>query len=309
MRTKSLSLIVALLVVGTAVLAVTPTVEAQKPKPTVTMSLNAPGQLVKPLQGAITFTGTVNFVAEVSAASEIKGVQVTYTVTNQPAWASVTVTPTTDVIALTQGAAGAGSAQVTGNRAFQVIVSATDLAPAFQPAIVEIQAATLPSSAFDAGQGKATVPIEADYFALLDLNLGQKIQIQRPQQPANFPLTITNLGNANTRINFEVLEKAANLQVPPPNSVILQSKQAGGQTNAQQITLTIQTPYKNGYLNVVGVVTYKLTSHYALDPKKKGPDENVAVVVTTKGFYVPGPELFGVIGILGVAALFLRRRG
>jgi hydrogenase/urease accessory protein HupE len=58
----------------------------------------------------------------------------------------------------------------------------------------------------------------------------------------------------------------------------------------------------------VGTVTYKVTSAYALDPKLTGDSALVGIVLTTKGFYVPGPELPFVIGLVVLGALVIRRR-
>lgn len=305
MRTKTKSLILALVILGTALIALAPTAQAQG-STTLTIVLSSPGQQVKPLQGSISFQGTATFVAESTAQSSFTGVQITYSVKSAPAWASVTISPQTDVF--TFGSTPTPGATVTGTKTFSVTVSASDQAPAFSPGPIEIQAVTSTTPAFKAANGLGSVPIEADYFALIDLNLAEKIKVDRPQTPVIFPLTITNLGNANTKVNFELADYTQNLQVPVPDSVTLQSRQAGGSTNQQTVNLQVQTPYKNGYLNEVGVVNFKVISHYALDPKKKAPDETVSVLVTTKGFYVPGAELPAVLALLGVAALFARRR-
>lgn len=306
MRTKSVTLIVAILLAGAA-LTLVPGAEAQgKPKPQVTVTLGTPSGQIKPLQSGVTIQGTVKAIVEQTVQSSITGVQVTYTVTNQPSWATVTFSPSTDILTFPPPSGASGTAEAS--RQFTITVYASGDAPAFTPAPLEITAVTSSTTSVDTASGKGLASIEADYFSLLDVALGERIRIERPQVAANFPLTITNLGNANTRVSFELVEATNGLQVPPPSSQVLQSKQAGGTQNSATIPITVQTPYKNGYMNQPGTVTMKILSSYALDPKKKGPDEQVSILLTTKGFYVPGLEIPLLIGLLGVSAVVLRRR-
>lgn len=306
MQLPKMQLLVLAMMVTSAIVVFVPTASAQQ-NTVVTLTVNPPSESVKPLQGAINFGGTVSVTFDNTGQTNIVGIPVTYQVTKQPAWAQVVVSPASDVIIV---AANPTSPQAsTGTKTFTVSVTASDQAPAFQPDTVEITATATPGSPnAKGGSAKASVPVTAAYFSILDAQLAETIKIERPQTAVIFPLKLTNFGNANTKVSFTVQDKAENLNVPVPIPIVLQSKQAGGNQISSEVPLTVQTPYKNGYMNEVGVVTYKITSAYALDPKLAGDSTQVSVVVTTKGFYVPGPEPIFMVGLVAVAALLLRRR-
>lgn len=303
MRNSTVSYLLVAAFMATALMAFAPTAQAQQ-SASIVVAMNAPSDPVKPLQGPLTFSGSVTFQGDTGGYTNVIGVPITYTVTKQPAWATVLVSPATDVIPVptTPGPTFSGS------RPFTVIVTASENAPAFTADQVEITATTTPGAGGKAASGKNAVPIVAGYFSIIDVQLAETIKVERPQTPVVFPVKVTNLGNANTKVTFAVQDKTENLQVPIPNPVTLQSRQAGGQQISTDVPLTIQTPYKNGYMNEVGLVNYKLTSAYALDPKIKGDESSVSVIVTTRGFYVPGPSPLLLVGLLGVAAVLLRRK-
>lgn len=305
MRTQKLTFLMLALLVGASALALVPTASAQNGG-TVTVTLNQPSEQVKPLQGAVTFTGTVTLIADYSGGLNPIGIPVTYTVANKPAWAQVLVSPATDVFPPPSAAAPSG-VSYSQTRQIQVTVTASQDAPAFTAEPIEITATPTSATPGSYTAGKGSVQIQAGYFSIIDVQLAEPIAVERPQSKVAFPLKITNFGNANTKVSFELISAADGFQTVIPNPVTLQSKQAGGNQISADIPLTIQTPYKNGYMNEVGVINYKLTSAYALDPKLKGDESPVSVLVTTRGFYVPGPSPILFLGLIGVVALALRR--
>ena len=307
MRTRIPQLLLAAALMGTVFAALAPTAEAQGSQYSIVLSLTPPSEKVKPLQGQIVFQGKVDFTGEPSNQGNLIGVPIEYKVTKQPAWAAVTISPGSDVIALTQGSGG----QFIGSKTFTVSVTANDQAPAFQSDTIEITVTAKPTVPNTPQKSAAqAVPIQADFFSILDVQLAQAIQQDRPQSTVTFPLRITNLGNGNTKVNFAIAEggNPQNLNAPLPIPITLQSKQAGGNAIMAEVPLQIQLPYQNGYMNEVGVVTYKITSNYALDSKLKGDETTLSVLVTTKGFYVPGPGPILMLGLLAAVAMVLRRR-
>lgn len=308
MRTRILQYLLAAALVGTVFAALVPVAEAQGagPQYSIVLSLTPPQDKVKPLQGQITFTGKVAYTGDPSSGGNLVGVPVSYKVTKAPAWAAVTISPGSDVITLTQGN------PYTGTASFNVAVTASDQAPAFQSDTIEITATITPSSPGATPKSSAqAVPIQADYFSILDVQLAQAIQQDRPQSTVTFPVKITNLGNGATKVNFDIAPEGnpQGLNVLVPGPITLQSKQAGGNQISAEIPLQIQLPHKNGYMNEAGSVRYKITSNYALDSKLKGDETTLSVLVTTKGFYVPGPEPIVMIGLLVAVAAAFRRRG
>jgi hypothetical protein len=299
-----------ILVVGSMMLgvfaALVPTASAQQ-QGSMTVTVTATSDPIKPLRPPVSMPGQVSLTVDNTAYSGVIGVPVKYTVSKQPAWATVIVSPATDIIP-PPSSPSPGTAY-TATRSFTVFITTTDQAPAFTPDTVEITVDTTSSPGGKALQGKTSFPIAADYFSVIDASLQEAVKVDRPQTPVVFPLKITNFGNAQTKVTITPADHDPALQVAIPQPVILQSKQAGGSVISADVPLTIQTPYHNGYLNVVGQANYKITSAYALDSKIVGDSSAVSVVLTTRGFYVPGFEpalLFAALG--GVAAIVAFRR-
>src|SRR5581483_1304670 len=304
MRSKT---ILNILIIGGLVLGglslVAPTASAQK-NGSLTFGAYAFSDPIKPLRPAVCQTQTVTFTADPSAYSGLIGVGVTYTVSKQPAWATVILSPSSDLFAnpATPGTTGSYSS----TRPLTVCITTSDQAPAFVNDQVEVSGTA--TAAAGSITGKTNFPIAADYFSIIDVNLQEAVKVDRPQTPVVFPLQITNLGNANTKVTILPDAPTGGLIVQTPQPVILQSKQAGGQQVTSTVSLTIQTPYHNGYLNQVAGENYKITSAYALDPKLVGDSSSVSVVLTTRGFYVPGFEPGLLVAALGGVALLLAIR-
>lgn len=123
---------------------------------------------------------------------------------------------------------------------------------------------------------------------------------EKPQSVAMFPLTLTHKGGAPVEVMLRVVGTTGDLQAPMPRPVVLK--------DTAQVPLTVQTPYRNGYLDDTGTVTYEVS---ARDPSSKAPvgeAQVFTVTVHTKGMYVPGPQLFAAMFAVAIAALLLRRR-
>lgn len=261
---------------------------------------------IKPLRPASCVTSTVTLTGSPDAYTGLIGVPVTFAVVKQPAWASIILSPTTAIFPSPSGA-GAASQNFVSTTPLQICVSTTDQAPAFQNDVVQISGTTnVPSGSQSGG---TSFQVGADYFSIIDVNLQEAVKVDRPQTPVVFPVKITNFGNANTKVTITPDVITGDLQAPAPQPVILQSKQAGGSQTQADVQLTIQTPYHNGYLNQVGTASYKVTSAYALDSKLAGDSSVISVVLTTRGFYVPGFEpALAALALVGVALVVAIRR-
>ena len=199
---------------------------------------------------------------------------------------------------------------VTQTFSANVVIYTLADAPAFTPGQIKISATALPNSDIAGSKATEVLQVTADFFSMIDAQITQTIQLAKPQQQVSYPITVKNLGNADTKLFFEIVSKPDNFEVIPPQPIILESKQRGGKTTQQDVFLTIQTPYKNGYMNSVGAVTMKIRSNYALDATKIGDSTQLSVLTTTKGFYVPGPDAAFFVIALGLVAVALggRRR-
>lgn len=149
-------------------------------------------------------------------------------------------------------------------------------------------------------------PAAAASAAPFDLVLATTEAWEKPQSVVVFPAQVTNKADTPIRLDFEVASKTDGLQAPQPNPVTLQG--AKGAIRALSIPFTVHTPFHNGYVDEDGTVTYRVRASHPESHAPLGDPQEFTLTVHTKGFYAPGPQLFGAMLALAVAALVLRRK-
>ncbi len=309
-RSKAASLALGgMLAVAFLAIAAAPASAQTEAPSTVTLKITPYEQPIKPLSALAILTATVGYQYMSAGSTALVASKVVLTVAESPPWAVVTISPSALLFPIKSP--GAANSQVdAGTLDAKIIVTATADAPAFTAGNIKIKANAERNQPIAQSSTEDNTLITADYFSIIDAQVQQPIRIIGPQKGVDFPLTVTNFGNANTKVNFEVLDKSGGLEVPIPQPLTLEAKQTGGTKNAQTVTFSLQTPFRNGYMNQPGIVNLKLKSAYALDPTKKGEEVTLSVLVTTKGFYVPGPgPVFVLVGLaLAVGIVSARKR-
>ncbi|HWH08936.1 MAG TPA: hypothetical protein VNX21_07030 [Candidatus Thermoplasmatota archaeon] len=107
----------------------------------------------------LTFGGMATFTADALVYGNTQGVPVTYTVTNAPEWATVVVSPQTDVFPVMVGAAPS----YTASRAFTILVDGAPTGPDGALGLIEIAATATPTMmAGKPATAKVAVPIRFD---------------------------------------------------------------------------------------------------------------------------------------------------
>lgn len=128
-----------LLLAGLALaLAAAPSAAAQG-SASLTLVLGAPDQPVA-AGSTTTLTGTATYVAEWTAQLAMDGIEVQYVVANAPEWATVVVSPSSDIF--TFGYAPAPGMTVAATRTFTVTILGAPGAHDGAVGLVEIQAVT-----------------------------------------------------------------------------------------------------------------------------------------------------------------------
>jgi hypothetical protein len=191
---------------------------------------------------------------------------------NQPPWVQATISPSTVYIPVSQTEANQ-NVQTKTAQAF-LLVSTTPDAPAFTQGNLEVAAYARPNGNLQSSEARNAIPLQVDYFALLGVQAPAEVRLQ-PGRAESVPLTLTNFGNAATRVAFEVAEVPEGVKVTPPNAAVLESRQQGGEDN--QATLTWRFEGKGGFDE--GDAVLVLHPAYALDPHIQGEDVRVVVHV------------------------------
>ena len=120
----------------------------------VSVRLHPPGETLEP-GASMTLPGEAQLVADLTAHASLSGIPVTYTVTKQPAWATVVVSPASDMFQ----AAHAPGIQYRDERPFTITVTVAHDAAFDATDLIEVVATTHGSAGGASFSGKAQVPI------------------------------------------------------------------------------------------------------------------------------------------------------
>jgi hypothetical protein len=151
----------------------------------------------------------------------------------------------------------------------------------------------------------ARIPFTVKYYGLLTTTIPTTIAEAGPQKEIRYDITLTNLGNANTNVNFALAADAPTgwSPVPPTPLILGPSQQSGGSDFTKTVSFLVSTPHKNGWNNDQTAFQLKITPGSTINTDQKGNEIAVNVLARVRGIYVPGPEPFLLVAALLGAAL------
>lgn len=266
---RALWVLVALLPVVSGAAAQAPAT----PVPLVTVEAEPFAEPAHPLQGAI----STNVTTRVSCAlvEGIPGVPVTYSVLGAPPWANPTLSPATEVLppALCEEGWLVGHSTLT--------VTVDDTAPARAPSDIVVEAAAGASGRQE--RANATVPIEAHFFSILEVQLDEAIQDVAVGSSVRFAVELRNLGNGPAELTFTLTQAPETVQAAVPEPFVLASRHEGAEEMTRVVEIELTAPAGSSFTNRVEVANYDISSAYADDPTKLGDAVSVSLLVTVKG--------------------------
>lgn len=306
LRTSILAIFTALM----AAWVLAPTAAAQQTTLDLALSGSLSNLVPESQPGTLKATVTYGYTNQAFAGSTAAASSVTITFTpNCPP--SILVTgPTTKILPLQpQTTVSSGQGSTTAD----FFVTATREAPGLK----SIQC-TMTVSASPQTTGVTAPPdasqafvVSADYYALIQPKITKKLQQAGPQKQVPFAIELSNFGNARTQISFELGSKPSGKRwdVLLPDNLILDSPYSGGEgKTVDTATVTVATPYKNGWNNEQGAYQITMKPSSADQPDKQGNPISANVLVRVRGVYVPGLEPFVMIAAILGSALVLRLR-
>lgn len=211
------------------------------------------------------------------------------------------VGPTSTIVPLD----GAGS-KSTFTTSSSFSISATQAAPGetdikctFKAKVIALQG----NAYADTDESTTSLLVKVKFLGLLTANVPNTIVEAGPQKEIRYEIELTNLGNALTNVNFNLIGDTASGWSPvPPTPIIMQSQQQGGTEFTKKVNFLIQTPHKNGWNNDEKTFQLKIQPSSTKDAEQKGNEIAVNVLARVRGIYVPGPEPMLLLGaILGTA--------
>lgn len=147
------------------------------------------------------------------------------------------------------------------------------------------------------------VPFTVGYVPLLAINeLEGNHKVINPDQTANFPIEIINLGNGKTDIKTDILSVPEGWQVEAISEISLGAKYLGDNYK-KTLNLAIKPPYDFGYHEDREVIEISITPHSNKYSNLSGESHVLSFVVYSKGFSTPGFE--GILVIFSTIVILL----
>jgi hypothetical protein len=209
------------------------------------------------------------------------------------------------VVSFGSATPGAPAQKVDGQSIFRI--AATQAAPGERPYRCTfagyVVAPAGQTQIGDSNKANVEVLVTVKYFGLLNAEVPLTVQEGGPQQEIRYDIKLTNLGNAQSYLAFNLIG-----DVPPgwlaqaPIPTTIQSLQQGATTNQVTVPLIITTPHQNGWNNDAKAFQLKITPSSTKGTGEMGNEIVVPVTARVRGIYVPGPEPILLVGaIVGVA--------
>lgn len=225
-----------------------------------------------PEGGAITTPATLRVACEADRAAP--PTRVTFALAQRPAWADVTLEPSAMETTQPQTCTDGAIAFVT-----MLYARASTQAPAFREESVEVEA-TIVQPMRPPVAARGMIPLTAAFFSIVDVSARRTV-IELPAGGSGaFDLVVTNLGNAATRVDFDARSIGEGVRLQTPSQVLLQSKQAGGNTISSNVRLLVLRAEGS---NEPVPVSFQWRAQYALDPDLRGDAGELKLMVVAPG--------------------------
>lgn len=214
-----------------------------------------------------------------------------------PEWSKVTVNPPLVKINVSQD-------WVSTNATLSITLDKDS--PAFETSNIKIRVESrrMGNKATVVPEGNKTfeMPFTVGYVPLLAINeLEGNHKVITPDDTANFPIELINLGNGKTDVKTEVLSKPDGWQVEVISETSLGVKYLG-ENYRKTLNVAIKPPYGFGYHEDREVIELSITPISNKYSNITGESHVLTFVVHSKGFSTPGFEgifvIFSIVIIL-----------
>lgn len=299
---------------GLALLLLAPVAAAQVPQDglietAVAVAIGAPEGHVRPLGEFLSLPIEVTYsYHEVLPAQE--PALITLAVAEVPPWFVATISPTSVYGPSAMPPCGCQRQAVLES---YLLVSATQDAPGFQPATIAVTATAAPNGPYQGSEGRGEVEVTAGYFGRIDATTPSTTFRMSPGERVERVATVTNFGNAPTRITFQAQESPPGIAVALPAEFDLAARQRGPAENTRSVPIT----FTAGPTPEPGRVTLRVEGRSTEDPAAEGDTTLLSFAIsvpqalgsknpdwTSRG--IPAPGLVAAVAMLGLAALLRR---
>lgn len=300
--------------------AIVPTASAQNPtettpqffleKPSVSYTLPSGSSALKPEVGQAEVTVPWTYSITDPGFTNVGTVYPSTTVQfSDPSCNSpfVIVTGSTVDIINLAGSGGQASSEDSGEVKFDVV--ATQQAPGETPVSCTFKAKAnqLGSQVKQSDESSTTATVQIAYLGLISANVQGTIKEAAPQKKVTYDIEISNLGNARSFIQFNLLSETPKGWEPvTPTEIVLQSEAQGGTDTSKVVGFTVSMPFKNGWNNDDTTFQLQLTPTSTQDTEVQGQSLTINVLARVRGVYIPSLEPMMLVGAVIGTALVAR---
>lgn len=256
-------------------------------------------------------TGLVRY-SHFSPVPPVEPVHVNLSVVERPEWATVVVDP--PVVTFDGGGIVLdGGTTRSYETSFSVLVTVGADAPAFEPATVRVAATAPVSTPYGGSMTDEAFLVTARYAPLLDVDPATAHVPLERGETREVGVTVANLGNGPTRVEFRLVDAPDGVEVELPVPVVVPSRFEDDAERHVRVRVRAPGAVPDGERIVVHAVPA-----YALDPSLKDPPAAFELVLGEDGGVrlqsvrgdaeSPAPVAVGVLGALaGLGVAWSRR--
>jgi len=197
-------------------------------------------------------------------------------------------------------------------------VTFKESAPAKGPVNIKIKMEAAPVSALlwkiNGATGMGTIEITPEFLPIISVNPVTTLKEISPGEVAEFPIELENLGNAQTKFVFNVLNVPDGWSASIVSNVDVGSA-LEGQNNKKTVTLLVQPPYGFGYhddrrdIKITVKGQYFAGTSSGIGNNTLSTEEYTYIfTVRSRGFSTPGFEAIFVVFALMAVALIVKMR-
>jgi len=183
----------------------------------------------------------------------------------------------------------------------RIELSLDEDAPAYEQGVIYVRATVPTIGPIDGMEQTFSLSFKPAYRALISPVPQTNNKIIGPMDTAEFQVDITNMGNARTKVFFEIDYDS----LPEGWSAIINDNIVleTGSGSTGKVYLTVRPPKGFGYHDDDAIIRVKITPKYADDTNIQGEPEYLTVSVESRGLSVIGIEIIIPILILIFLAL------
>ncbi len=140
------------------------------------------------------------------------------------------------------------------------------------------------------------IPFKVDYLSQLSFSYPEKnVKNINPQQTAVFPIEIENWGNAESKVNIEVVDVPKGWQASIKENLTLGSSLFNGDAK-EIVSLNVKPPIDSGYHEDRAIIKVKMTPVFYKNSSIAGEPHYLYFIVQSKGVSTPGFEFIVILG-------------